>query len=165
MHIRFDVPADPAYPGQVAAALSSDRLRKYGYAGALLAAVGAIGFAVSRGSAWGEQMSPLWVTMAVGGLLAMLYWPWLQLRARRRSSGYAVDGSYDITDENIMMRSGTESGGIAWDRVAQVKSTPQFWIVYVGRMPATVIPRWLMSAEDAETLRAFMADRGLLQAR
>ena len=40
--------------------------------------------------------------------------------------------------------------------------TPEFWIVYVGRMPATVIPRRYMSAEDAETLRTFMAERGLL---
>ncbi|MEW2473010.1 YcxB family protein [Micromonospora gifhornensis] len=165
MHIRFDVPADPAYPGRVAAALSGDRLRRYGYAGAVLTAVGAIGFVASRGTSWGELISPFWVTMAVGGLLAMLYWPWLQLRARRRSSGYAVDGSYDITDEQILMRSGTESGGIAWDGVARVKGTPDFWIVYVGGMPATVIPRWLMSAADAETLRAFMTERGLLQAR
>ncbi|RZU76833.1 YcxB-like protein [Micromonospora kangleipakensis] len=165
MHIRFDVPADPAYPGRVAAALSSVRLRKYGYIGAVLAAVGAIGFAVSRGFAWGDQISPLCMAMVVGGLLSMLYSPWVRLRARRRSSRYAVEGAYDITDDNIMMRSGSESGGIAWDGVAQVRHTPEFWIVYVGRMPATVIPRRLMSAEDAETLRAYMAKRGLLQRR
>ncbi|MEV6810853.1 YcxB family protein [Micromonospora sp. NPDC051296] len=165
MHIRFDVPADPAYPGRVAAALSSDRLRKYAYFGAALTAVGAIGFAASRGFAWGEQTSPLWITMIMGGLLSMLYWPWIRLRARRRSSRYAVKGHYDITDDNIMMGSGSESGGIAWDGVTQVRDTPEFWIVYVGQTPATVIPRRLMSAEDAETLRAFMTKRGLLQLR
>jgi hypothetical protein len=165
VHIRFDVPADPAYPGRVAAALASVRLRRFSYIGATLAAVGAIGLALSRGFSWGEQISPLWVTLIVGGVLSMLYWPWVRLRARRRSSGYAVEGAYDITDANIMMRSGSESGGIAWDGVAQVRDTADFWIVYVGRMPATVIPRWLMSAEDAETLRAHMAERGLLQHR
>lgn len=165
MHIRFDVPADPAYPGRVAAALSGVRLRKYVYIGAVLAALGAVGFAASRGFAWGEQISPLWMSMVVGGLLSMLYWPWVRLRARRRSARYAVEGAYDITDDNIMMRSGSESGGIAWDGVAQVRDTRDFWIVYVGRMPATVIPRWLMSAEDAETLRTYMAERGLLQSR
>ncbi|MCO1597447.1 YcxB family protein [Micromonospora sp. RHAY321] len=165
MHIRFDVPADPAYPGRVAAALASARLRTFGYIGAVLAAIGAIGLAVSRGFAWGEQISPLWLAMIVGGVLSMLYSPWVRLRARRRSSRYAVEGAYDITDDNIMMRSGSESGGIAWDGVAQVRDTPDFWIVYVGRMPATVIPRRLMSAEDAETLRAFMAERGLLRLR
>nr|WP_218906192.1 YcxB family protein [Micromonospora jinlongensis] len=165
VHIRFDVPADPAYPGRVAAALASVRLRRFSYIGAALAAVGAIGLALSRGFSWGEQISPLWVTLIVGGVLSMLYWPWVRLRARRRSSGYAVEGAYDITDDNIMMRSGSESGGIAWDGVAQVRDTPDFWIVYVDRMPATVIPRWLMSAEDAETLRAHMAERGLLQRR
>ncbi|MGW3602718.1 YcxB family protein [Micromonospora sp. NPDC005161] len=165
MHIRFDVPADPAYPGCVAAALGRVRLRRFGYIGAVLAAVGAIGLAVSRGSGWGEQTSPLWMAMVVGGLLSMLYWPWVRWRARRRSSRYAVEGAYDITDDNIMMRSGSESGGIAWDGVAEVRDTPEFWIVYVGRMPATVIPRWLMSAEDAETLRAFIAKRGLLRRR
>ena len=136
VHIRFDVPADPVYPGRVAAALSSVRLCEYGYIGAVLAAVGAIGFAVSRGFAWGDQISPLCMAMVVGGLLSMLYSPWVRLRARRRSSRYAVEGAYDITDD-----------------------------VYVGRMPATVIPRRLMSAEDAETLRAYMAKRGLLQFR
>ncbi|NES14902.1 MULTISPECIES: YcxB family protein [Micromonospora] len=165
MHIRFDVPADPAYPGRVAAALSSVRLRKYGYVGAVLAAVGAIGFAVSQAFAGGDRITPLCLAMVVAGLLSMLYSPWVRSRARRRSSRYAVEGAYDITDDNIMMRSGSESGGIAWDGVARVKDTPDFWIVYVGRMPATVIPRHLMSAEDAETLRAFMAGRGLLPPR
>ncbi|GAB3336132.1 YcxB family protein [Micromonospora halotolerans] len=165
MHIRFDVPADPTYPGRVAAALSSVRLRRYGYIGGVLAAVGAIGFALSRSFAGGDRISPLCVALVVGGLLSMAYSPWVRWRARRRSSRYAVEGAYDITDDNIMMRSGSESGGIAWDGVAQVRDTPQFWIVYVGRMPATVIPRRLMSAEDAETLRAFMAERGLLQLR
>ncbi|MFF3853625.1 YcxB family protein [Micromonospora sp. NPDC002575] len=162
MHIRFDVPADPGYPGRVAATLSRVRLRKYGQVGAVLVVVGAVGFAVSRGSARGEQFSSLWMAMVLGGLLSMLYAPWVRWRARRRSGRYAVGGAYDITDDNIMMRSGSESGGIAWDGVDQVKATPEFWIVYVGRMPATVIPRDLMSAEDAETLRAFMAARGLL---
>ena len=165
MHIRFDVPADPAYPGRVAAALSSVRLRRYGYIGAVLTAVGVIGLAVSPGFARGDQVSPLFAAMVVGGLLSMLYPPWVRWRARRRSGRYAVEGGYDITDDNIMMRSGTESGGIAWDGVAQVRDTPEFWIVYVGRMPATVIPRRLMSAEDAETLRAYMVERGLLQSR
>ena len=64
-----------------------------------------------------------------------------------------------------MMRSGSESGGIAWEGVAQVRDAGDFWVVYVGRMPATVIPRWLMSAEDAETLRAYMTERGLLPHR
>jgi hypothetical protein len=163
VHIRFDVPADPAYPGRVAAVLGSVGLRKYGYVGAVLAALGAIGLALSHGFDRGEQISPLYIAMVVGGVLAMLWSPLVRLRARRRSSGYAVEGGYDITDDNIMMRSGTESGGIAWDGVAQVKDTPEFWIVYVGRMPATVIPRRLMSAQDDETLRAFLAKRGLLQ--
>ncbi|MEH1055669.1 YcxB family protein [Micromonospora sp. CPCC 206171] len=165
MHIRFDVPADPAYPGRVAAALSSVRLRRYGHVGAVLTAVGAIGVVVSQGFGWGDRITPLCIALIVSGLLSMLYPPWVRTRAQRRSSRYAVEGAYDITDDNIMMRSGSESGGIAWDGVTQVRDTPEFWIVYVGRMPATVIPRRLMSAEDAETLRAHMIERGLLQPR
>ncbi|MEV4769450.1 YcxB family protein [Micromonospora humida] len=161
MHIRFDVPADPAYPGRVAAALSSVRLRRFTLIGAALAAAGAAGLLVSRGG----RLSSLWLVLLVGGLLSMLYAPWVRWRARRRSDDYAVEGGYDITDDNIMMRSGSESGGIAWDGVAQVQEAGDFWIVYVGRMPATVIPRWLMSPGDAETLRAFMTARGLLQPR
>ncbi|NJC12984.1 hypothetical protein F4558_002810 [Micromonospora profundi] len=161
MQIRFDVPADPAYPGRVAAELSRARLRRHGPVGAVLAAIGAVGFTVSRAFGWGEQTSPLWIVLILGGLLSICYGPWVRLRARRRSSRSAVEGAYEITENNIMMRSGSESGGIAWDGVTQVRETPDFWIVYVGRMPATVIPRWLMSAEDAETLRAFLAGRGL----
>ncbi|MGC5033581.1 YcxB family protein [Micromonospora sp. DT229] len=165
MHIRFEVPADPSYPGRVAAVLSSVGLRRYGYVGAVLAGVGAIGLIASLGSSWIEQLMPLWVSMTLGGLLAMLYSPFVRLRARRRSGRYAVDGAYDITEDNIMMRSGSESGGIAWEGVTRVTDTPDFWVVFVGGMAATVIPRRLMSAEDAETLRAFMIDRGLLQPR
>ncbi len=162
VHIRFDVPADPTYPGRVAAVLSSVRLRKHGYVGAALAAVGAVALLVSRGSDWGGKISPLWMASVVGGVALMLYPPWVRFRARRRSGRYAVDGGYDITDDNIMMRSGTESGGIAWDGVARVVGTGEFWVVFVGRMPATVIPRRLMSAEDEQTLATFMAGRGLL---
>ncbi|WBB71896.1 YcxB family protein [Micromonospora sp. WMMD1128] len=163
MHIRFDVPADPAYPGRVAAALARVRLRRFGYVGAALAAVGVVGLVVSRVVPSGGRFSSLWTALIVGGLLSMLYSPWVRWRARRRSGRYAVDGGYDITDDNIMMRSGSESGGIAWDGVARVEDTPEFWIVYVGRMPATVIPRRLMAPGDDDTLRAFMAGRGLLR--
>src|SRR5688572_27962597 len=97
---------------------------------ALLVA-GAIGLALSRGFERGEQIRPLWMAMVVSGLLSMAYAPWVRFRARRRSSRYAVEGSYEITDDNIMMRSGTESSGIAWDGVAQVADTPDFWVVYV----------------------------------
>ena len=162
MHIRFDVPADPAYPGRVAAVLSSIRLRKHSYVGAVLVTVGAIGLAVSRAAGWGEKISPLWTASVVGGLLLMLYLPWVRFKAQRRSSRYAVAGGFDITDDNIMMRSGTESGGIAWDGVARVMDTPEFWIVFVGRVPVTVIPRRFMTAEDDQTLGTFMAERGLL---
>jgi hypothetical protein len=162
VHIRFDVPADPTYPGRVAAVLSSVRLRRYGYVGAVLVALGVVGLALSRVVDWGDRVSPLCFAMVVGGLLSMLYAPWVRLRARRRSSSYAVEGDYDISDDNIMMRSGSASGGIAWDGIARVTDTPEFWIVYVGRMPATVIPRRFMSTEDADTLRTFMSERGLL---
>jgi hypothetical protein len=162
VRIRFDVPADPAYPGRVAAALSRARLRRYGYIGAVLMAVGVIGLAVSRKVDWGQRISPLCFALALGGLLSLLYSPWVRFRARRRSSRYAVEGGYDITEDNIMMHSGSESGGIAWDGVDRVVDTPEFWIVYVRRMPATVIPRRFMTAQDAETLGTFMAERGLL---
>ncbi|ROO51150.1 YcxB-like protein [Micromonospora sp. Llam0] len=164
MRIRFDVPADPDYPGRVAAALSRVRLAKFGYIGAALAVTGAAGFVAAREYGWGEQFSLLWMSMVTAGVLSMLYGPWVRSRARRRSGEYAVDGGYDITDDTITMRSGTEFSDITWDGVSQVRDTPGFWIVYVGRMPATVLPRELMSADDIETLRDFMVDRGLLQA-
>jgi hypothetical protein len=163
VHIRFDVPADPAYPGRVAAVLSGVQLRKYGYIGAALVALGAIGLAVSPEVSWGDRISPLCIAMVVGGLLSLLYSPWVRYNARRRSSGYAVEGAYEITDDNIMMRSGTETGGIAWEGVTGVAETREFWIVFVGRMPATVIPRRFMSAEDSETLGRFLTERELIK--
>jgi phosphate/sulfate permease len=162
VHIRFDVPADPAYPGRVAAVLSGVQLRKYGYIGAALVAAGAIGLAVAREVSWGALISPLCIGMVVAGVLSLLYSPWVRYNARRRSSGYAVEGGYDITEDNIMMRSGSETGGIAWDGVTRVLDTADFWIVFVGRNPATVIPRRFMSSEDAETLRSFLSGRGLV---
>jgi hypothetical protein len=162
VHIHFDVPADPAYPGRVAAVLAGVRLRRYTTIGAFLAGLGVLGLALARVASWADKFSSLSVALLTGGVLSMLYAPWVRAKARRRSGNYAVEGDYDITDDNIMMRSGSESGGIAWEGVARVAETPDFWIVYVGRMPATVIPRWLISAEDAETLRAFMAERELL---
>jgi hypothetical protein len=163
VRIRFDVPADPTYPGKAAAALSRVRLRKYTYIGAVLAGTGVAAFVAAREYGWGEQFSLLWMSLVTAGVLSMLYGPWVRSRARRRSSEYAVEGGYDITDTTIRMRSGSESSGIAWDEVSKVLDTPGFWVVYVGKMPATVIPRELMSANDIETLRDFMLNRGLLQ--
>lgn len=163
MRIRFDVPDDPTYPGKAAAALSRVRLRKYTYIGAVLAGVGVATFVAAREYGWGEQFSLLWMSLVTAGVLSMLYGPWVRSRARRRSSEYAVDGGYDITDTTIRMRSGSEFSDLAWDGVSKVLDTPGFWVVYVGKMPATVIPRELMSANDVETLRDFMLNRGLLQ--
>ena len=123
MHIRFDVPADPAYPGRVAAVLSGVQLRKFGYIGAALVAAGVIGLTISREVSWGTRISPVSIAMVVAGVLSLLYSPWVRYNARRRSSGYAVEGGYDITEDNIMMRSGTETGGIAWDGVTRVADT------------------------------------------
>ncbi|GAA4461494.1 YcxB family protein [Phytohabitans houttuyneae] len=163
MRIRFDIPADPDYPGRVAAVLSRARQRRYGYVGAVLLALAAVGLVVSRLVEWGDRILVLCFSLALGGVLSMLFPPWVRSRARRRSSRYAVEGGYDITDDNIMMYSGSESSGIAWDGVSRVVDAGDFWIVYVGRMPATVIPRQFMTAEDAETLSTFMAGRGLLK--
>jgi hypothetical protein len=162
VRIRFDVPADPAYPGRVAAVLSRVRLRRYNNISLVLVALGVTGLGVTQVVNGDTRISAFCFALILGGALALLYAPWVRWRARRRSSGYAVTGGYDITDDNIMMRSGSESGGIAWDGVDRVVDTPEFWVVYVGRMPATVIPRGYMTAQDAETLGAFMARRGLL---
>lgn len=163
MRITFDVPADPAYAGRVATVLSGLYLRKYVYIGAVLVAVGLVGVAVGvlSGNGGGRAV-PVFTAMLVVGVLSLLFPVWVRFSTRRRSSGLAVDGGYDITDENIMMRSGTESDGIAWDGVTRVTETPAFWIVYVGKIPSTVIPREFMSAEQEQTLRAFMVDRGAL---
>jgi uncharacterized membrane protein len=163
VRITFDVPADPAYAGRVATVLSGLYLRKYVYIGAALVVIGLVGVAIPllRGSA-GSRAVPVFTAMLVVGALSLLFPAWVRFSTRRRSSGLAVDGGYDITDENIMMRSGTESDGIAWAGVTRVTETPAFWIVYVGKIPSTVIPREFMSAEEEQTLRAFMVDRGAL---
>ncbi|GAA3284524.1 YcxB family protein [Dactylosporangium vinaceum] len=162
MQIRFDVPADPAYPARVAAVMSSEKLRRYRNIGAALVGLGVIGLVVTRYASWGALIQPLSLAMVVGGALSVLYGPWVRYNSKRRSGRYAVEGAYDITADNIMMTSGSESGGIAWDGVSRVAQTPDFWVVYVGRIPATVIPREYMSEPDAAQLERFLHERGLL---
>src|SRR5512142_1163243 len=93
VRITFDVPADPAYAGRVATVLSDVYLRKYAYIGAAMVAVGAIGAFI--GHAHGPVLS-FFTTMIVVGVLSMLFPVWMGYSTRRRSTGLAVDGAYDI---------------------------------------------------------------------
>lgn len=160
MRIQFDVPADPAYAARVAHVLSDVYLRKYRFIGVGLVAIGLIGLVLPLPhSDSGNGADPIFTTIVVVGVLSLLFPVWVRYSARRRSGSLAVDGGYDITDDNVMMRSGTETGGIAWDGVTKVAETPEFWVLYVGRTPFTVIPREFMSAEEQQTLREFLAER------
>lgn len=159
MRITFDVPADPAYAGRVATVLSGLYLRKYVYIGAALVVIGLAGVVIASSS---SRAVPVFTAMIVVGMLSLLFPVWVRFSTRRRSTGLAVDGAYDITDDNIMMRSGTESDGIAWAGVTKVTETPSFWIVYVGKIPSTVIPREFMTEEEAATLQEYMEKRSLI---
>ena len=163
MQITFDVPADPTYAARVATLLSGLYLRKYVYIGAVLVVIGLVGVVILllTGDSGGRAV-PVFTAILVVGVLSLLFPLWVRFSTYRRSSGLAVDGAYDITDDNIMMRSGTASDGIAWAGVTRVTETPGFWIVYVGKIPSTVIPREFMSAEQDQTLRTFLVDRGSL---
>ena len=165
VHIRFDVPADPGYPARVADVLSRVRLRRYTVIGGWLAGAGVIGLVATRLSDWADRVESFSVAMVVGGVLSMLYAPWVRFMARRRSGGYAIEGDYEITDDNILMRSGSEEGGIAWDGVTHVQELDRFWVVFVGRVPATVIPQQFMSEKDDKALRKFLGDREMVQGR
>jgi hypothetical protein len=164
VQIRFDVPADPTYPARVAAVMSSEKLRRYRKIGIVLVGLGVVGLTIARYVAWGTLIEPLSLAMVVGGALSILYSPWVRWNSRRRSGRYAVEGAYHITDANILMTSGSESGGIAWDGVTRVTETPDFWVVYIGRIPATVIPRDYMTESDVATLERFLKDQDLLSA-
>jgi len=163
MQIQFDVPADPAYAARVADVLSDVYLRKYRYIGFGLVTIGLIGL-------WlplphrdeGTGAVPILTTVVVVGVLSLLFPLWVRRAARRRADGLAVDGSYEITDDNVMMRSGTETGGIAWEGVGKVTEVPGFWLLYAGRTPFTVIPQEFMTAGQQQTLRAFLIERGNL---
>jgi hypothetical protein len=159
VHIEFDVPADPAYAARVAGVLSGLYLRKYTVIGFVLVAAGLVGVVIPLlAGNTASRAVPVFTTMIVVGALSVLFPIWVRYSGRRRSTGLAVDGSYEITDDNILMRSGTESHGIAWDGVTRVTETPEFWIVYVGKIASTVIPREFMSEDEARTLREFLAD-------
>ncbi|GAA0715921.1 YcxB family protein [Dactylosporangium roseum] len=165
MHIRFDVPADPAYAVRVADVMSGLYLRKFRYIGLGLVVVGLVGLVVPLPNRdTGIGATPVFTMMIVVGVLSILFPLWMRYSSRRRATGLAVDGGYDITDDTIMMRSGTESRGIAWEGVSRVVETPDFWILYVGRIASTVVPRQLMAPHDEQTLRAFLVGRGSLPA-
>ncbi|GGM84425.1 YcxB family protein [Dactylosporangium sucinum] len=163
MHIRFDIPADPAYAGRVAALMSGLYLRKYRTIGLVLIAFGLCGlFVPLPGRENGYDPSPVFGTIIAVGVLSMLFPLWMRYSAKRRAGGLAVEGSYEIDTENIMMRSGADSHGIAWEGVTRILETDEFWVVYVGRIAATVIPRRLMAPSDEQALRAFLVTRGWL---
>lgn len=161
MHIRFDVPADPAYAVRVATVLSDVYLRKYRYIGFGLIAVGLLGLWVPIGGD-GFDATPFFTTILVVGVASMLFPVWARYSARRRLDGLAVDGGYDINDDTVTMRSGTESGHLDWDEVTKVTESRGFWVLFTGRVPYTVIPLQFMTAEQQETLRAFLTERGNL---
>src|SRR5690349_5174083 len=96
-------------------------LRKFRYIGLGLVAVGLIGLVAplpNRDA--GIGVVPVFTAMIVVGVLSVLFPLWVRHSTRRRAAGLAVDGSYEITDANIMMRSGTESRGLAWEGVSRV---------------------------------------------
>jgi hypothetical protein len=160
MRIQFQVPADADYAGRVTNVLSWLYLRRYAYVGAALVVIGLVGaavFALSGRS--GSPVVSLWTAMIVAGVLSLLFVPWVQRADRRRSAGLAVEGSYDITDERVMMHSGGERHRIAWTEVTGVSEVRDFWVLFVGRTPATVIPQDFMSAEERQTLQAFLIAR------
>ncbi|MEV4516056.1 YcxB family protein [Dactylosporangium sp. NPDC049525] len=158
MHIRFDVPADPAYAARVATVLSDVYLRKYRYIGFGLIAVGLVGLWVPIGGR-DFDASPIFTMIVVVGVLSMLFPVWARYAARKRLDGLAVDGGYDINDDTVTMRSGTEHGDLDWDDVTRVTEFRGFWVLFTGRTPYTVIPQQFMSAADQETLRGFLAER------
>ncbi|WP_238016221.1 YcxB family protein [Dactylosporangium sp. AC04546] len=164
MHIRFDVPADPAYAGRVAALMSGLYLRKYRMIGLVLIAFGLLGLYLPLPGRADYDPSPVFATIIAVGVLSMLFPLWMRYAAKRRAGAMAVDGSYEIDAENIMMRSGTDSHGIAWEGVTRIVETDEFWVVYVDRIAATVIPRRLMAPADEQTLRGFLVQRGWLPA-
>jgi uncharacterized protein YjeT (DUF2065 family) len=160
VHIRFDVPADPAYAARVATVLSDVYLRKYRYIGFVLIAVGLV-------LLWAPidlDADPIFAIIVVVGVLSMLFPSWARYSARKKLNGLAVDGGYDINDDTVTMRSGTESGELDWDDVTRVTESDGFWVLFTGRTPYTVIPQRFMSAADQEAMRAFLAERGSLPA-
>lgn len=161
MHIRFDVPADPAYAARVATVLSDVYLRKYRYIGFGLVAVGLLGLWVPIGGK-DFDAGPIFTMIVVVGVLSMLFPVWARYAARRRLDGLAVDGGYDINDDTVTMRSGTESGHLDWDEVTRVTESRGFWVLFTGRTPYTVIPMEFMTADDRDTLRGFLVERGSL---
>ena len=161
MHIRFDVPADPAYAARVATVLSDVYLRKYRYIGFGLIAVGLLGLWVPIGGK-DFDAAPFFTVILVVGVLSMLFPVWARYAARRRLNGLAVDGGYDINDDTITMRSGTESGDLDWDDVTRVTESRGFWVLFTGRVPYTVIPMEFMSEDDRAALRQFLVERGSL---
>lgn len=163
MHIRFDVPADPAYAARVATVLSDVYLRKYRFIGFALIAVALVGLWVPIGGD-GFDAAPIFTTILVVGVASMLFPVWARYAARKRLDGLAVDGGYDINDDTVTMRSGTESGNLDWDEVTRVTESRGFWVLFTGRTPYTVIPLQFMSEEQQHTLREFLVERGDLPA-
>jgi hypothetical protein len=164
MHIRFDIPADPAYAGRVAAALGRLYLRKnrlLAIAFILLGLAGLVVPLLDGHPATGA--APGFVAMVVLGAIVMFMPQWMRSAVRRRG-GMSLGGptTVDITETNVTMHRVTSTNGLAWDGIDRVSESKEFWILWVGRFPAMAVPRTLMQPEDAQVLRRFLVDRRLL---
>jgi hypothetical protein len=158
--IRFEVPADPAYAARVTSVLSFLYVRRYLYVGATLGIVGGLGLIILL--LGGHQHSPFFaasIVLLVAGVLAIVVLQWTQYAARRRARGSEVDGAYEITDRHIVMRSGTEHHTLPWADVTGVAEVNDLWVLFMGRTPATVIPRTYLSEAEVGELRRFMSDQ------
>ena len=166
MHIRFDLPTDPAYAGRVAKALGGRYLRKYVLLGLPVLLLGLLGTVAPL---FDDDPStgpiPAFEGMAVVGVVMLLLPTWLGWAVRRRG-GMSMGGpaTFDITDTNVTMQRVASSNGLAWDGVDRVSESPEFWVLWVGRIPAMAVPRNVMGSDDAQALRVFLVGRGLLPA-
>lgn len=106
--------------------------------------LGILGF-VMAGITFGEAEIPYTVMYIVVGLLFLFYVPvslWFRAKSTLKTNAVlAGELHYEVSEEQIRVTQGQESGELPWDAIYKIVSNKSQILIYSTRINAYVIPR------------------------
>jgi hypothetical protein len=157
VHITLTVQPDRGRTRRSLRARMRGSLRSWNLVGGALAVAGLGALLLGVPVGGGVLLTP-GVVLLVG--------PWLLTRAavRARTGVFAETATYELTDEQIRVRTPSLRSGYEWTSVERVEDDGEFWVVVTGGNGVLVVPWTLMPAAEGDIARDFLIGRGLLVA-